>query len=316
MDTMVTTPVPEDVGSRLDVFIAKEQAAPSRSAAQRHLADGRVRVNGLVETRPSYRVREGDMVEVDIAPPERSDSVLPEQIQLVVVYEDGDLMVVNKPRAMVVHPGGGRTTGTLVNALLGREMDLSHIGGAHRPGIVHRLDKDTTGLMIVAKNDSAHTRLSADLAARRVDRRYLAIVRGNITEKSGMVDAPIGRHPIDRKRQAVIPSGRPAITRFEVAERFGDYTLVRVKLETGRTHQIRVHMSYIGRPVAGDPMYGGHGAAGELGLEGQALHSASLQFLHPMTGNTMFFEVPPPADFARALEGLRLRAREGGGGRR
>lgn len=312
---MVTTPVPEDVGARLDVFIAKEQAAPSRSAAQRHLAEGRVRVNGLVETRPSYRVREGDMVEVDIAPPERCDSVVPEQIQLAVVYEDADLMVVNKPRCMVVHPGAGRTTGTLVNALLGREMDLSHIGGALRPGIVHRLDKDTTGLMIVAKNDAAHTRLSADLAARRIDRRYLALVRGNVTEKSGLVDAPIGRHPIDRKRQAVIPSGRPAITRFDVMERFGDYTLVKVKLETGRTHQIRVHMSYIGRPVAGDPVYGGRDAAGELGLEAQALHSASLQFQHPATANTMFFEAPPPADFARALDELRRHGRQGGGGR-
>ncbi|MGB4338557.1 MAG: RluA family pseudouridine synthase [Bacillota bacterium] len=308
METIVTTPGPEDEGSRLDVFIAKEQAAPSRSAAQRHVIDGRVRVNGHVETRPSYRIRAGDMIEVDVLPPEESDAVKPENIQLAVVYEDDDLLVLNKPRGMAVHPGSGRSTGTLVNALLGRQMSLSHLGGALRPGIVHRLDKDTTGVMIVAKNDRAHSRLAADLAARRIDRRYLAIVRGNITENAGLVDAPIGRHPVDRKRQAVIPTGRAAITRFNVEERFGDYTLVRVKLETGRTHQIRVHMSYIGRPVAGDPVYGGPRAVGELGLEAQALHSVSLQFQHPITGENMFFEAPPPPDFQQALELLRQRS--------
>lgn len=307
MDTMVSSPAISDVGSRLDVFIAKEQVAPSRSAAHRLIADSRVRVNGRTETRPSYKLRGGDVVEVDLPQREDPGCIAPERVQLEVVYEDDDLMVVSKPRGMVVHPGAGRTTGTLVNALLGREMELSMIGGPLRPGIVHRLDKDTTGVMIVAKNDRAHMRLSADLAARRIDRRYLAIVRGNITEREGLVDAPIGRHPMDRKRQAVVASGRSALTRFTVEERFGDYTVIKVKLETGRTHQIRVHMSYIGRPVAGDPVYGG--IVGELGLEAQALHSMSLGFTHPVTGKPMWFEADPPEDFARALELLRSRGK-------
>jgi len=293
---------------RLDVYLAKEQVAPSRSFIQRLIEDGAVRVNGKVEIKPSYRVRASDVIEVSLPPPEDvSACVPPEDIAIAVLYEDDDLLVVDKPRGMTVHPGAGRTTGTLVNALLGRQMNLSGIGGPLRPGIVHRLDRNTTGVMIVAKTDQAHLRLAADLAAHRVGRHYLALVRGNIVENEGVVDAPIGRHAVDRKRQAVVVGGRRAVTHFRTLERFGDYTLIEATLETGRTHQIRVHMQYIGRPVAGDPVYGG--VRDELGLAAQALHSAKVEFTHPATGQHMVFVAEMPDDMRAAVGALRDRTR-------
>jgi len=290
------------------VYLAKEQVAPSRSFIQRLIEDGAVRVNGKVEIKPSYRVRASDVIEVSLPPPEDvSACVPPEDIAIAVLYEDDDLLVVDKPRGMTVHPGAGRTTGTLVNALLGRQMNLSGIGGPLRPGIVHRLDRNTTGVMIVAKTDQAHLRLAADLAAHRVGRHYLALVRGNIVENEGVVDAPIGRHAVDRKRQAVVVGGRRAVTHFRTLERFGDYTLIEATLETGRTHQIRVHMQYIGRPVAGDPVYGG--VRDELGLAAQALHSAKVEFTHPATGQHMVFVAEMPDDMRAAVGALRDRMR-------
>lgn len=290
------------------MYLAKEQVAPSRSFIQRLIEDGAVRVNGKVEIKPSYRVRASDVIEVSLPPPEDvSACVPPEDIAIAVLYEDDDLLVVDKPRGMTVHPGAGRTTGTLVNALLGRQMNLSGIGGPLRPGIVHRLDRNTTGVMIVAKTDQAHLRLAADLAAHRVGRHYLALVRGNIVENEGVVDASIGRHAVDRKRQAVVVGGRRAVTHFRTLERFGDYTLIEATLETGRTHQIRVHMQYIGRPVAGDPVYGG--VRDELGLAAQALHSAKVEFTHPATGRHMVFEADMPDDMRAAVGALRDRTR-------
>lgn len=310
MDVVISRPDDADAGLRLDVYLAKEQVAPSRSFIQKLIADGAVRVGGRVETRPSFRVRAGDAIEVSLPPPPSDQvCVLPEDIPLNTLYEDDDVLVINKPRGMAVHPGAGRSAGTLVNALLGREMSLSGIGGPLRPGIVHRLDRDTTGVMIVAKNDNAHLKLAADLAARRVGRHYLALVRGNIIENEGLVDAPISRHSLDRKRQAVVSSGRRAATRFRTLERYGDYTLIQATLETGRTHQIRVHMQYIGRPVAGDPVYGG--VRGELGLAAQALHSARVEFTHPATGERMVFEAEMPSDMRAAVEALRARTSHG-----
>ena len=308
MGMIVSSPAHADAGLRLDVYLAKEQVAPSRSFIQRLIEDGAVRVNGKVEIKPSYRVRASDVIEVSLPPPEDvSACVPPEDIAIAVLYEDDDLLVVDKPRGMTVHPGAGRTTGTLVNALLGRQMNLSGIGGPLRPGIVHRLDRNTTGVMIVAKTDQAHLRLAADLAAHRVGRHYLALVRGNIVENEGVVDASIGRHAVDRKRQAVVAGGRRAVTRFRTLERFGDYTLIEATLETGRTHQIRVHMQYIGRPVAGDPVYGG--VRDELGLAAQALHSAKVEFTHPATGRHMVFVADMPDDMRAAVGALRDRTR-------
>ena len=308
MGMIVSSPAHADAGLRLDVYLAKEQVAPSRSFIQRLIEDGAVRVNGKVEIKPSYRVRASDVIEVSLPPPEDvSACVPPEDIAIAVLYEDDDLLVVDKPRGMTVHPGAGRTTGTLVNALLGRQMNLSGIGGPLRPGIVHRLDRNTTGVMIVAKTDQAHLRLAADLAAHRVGRHYLALVRGNIVENEGVVDASIGRHAVDRKRQAVVAGGRRAVTRFRTLERFGDYTLIEATLETGRTHQIRVHMQYIGRPVAGDPVYGG--VRDELGLAAQALHSAKVEFTHPATGQHMVFVAEMPDDMRAAVGALRDRTR-------
>ena len=314
MGVIVSSPAHADAGLRLDVYLAKEQVAPSRSSIQRLIDDGSVRVNGRVETKPSYRVSADDVIEVSLPPPEVAPAcVPPEDIVIAVLYEDDDVLVVDKPRGMAVHPGAGRTTGTLVNALLGRQMSLSGIGGPLRPGIVHRLDRNTTGVMIVAKNDRAHLKLAADLAAHRVGRHYLALVRGGVAENEGVVDAPIGRHPVDRKRQAIVFGGRRAVTRFRALERFGDYTLIEATLETGRTHQIRVHMQYIGRPVAGDPVYGG--VRGELGLTAQALHSARVEFTHPATGGYMVFAADMPGDMRAAVEALRARARGGKAGK-
>mgnify|MGYP000359710580 CR=1 FL=1 len=314
-----TFTVPADAhGERVDVFLAQfTPVGPSRAYVQRLIARGLVQVNGR-PTKASYRVAEGDTVWVGLPQPEQPQDLKPEAIPLDVVYEDDHIVVVNKPRGMPVHPGVGNPTGTLVNALLARYPTLSGVAGVMRPGIVHRLDKDTTGLLVVAKTNDAHLGLTRQLKERTIQRIYWAIVRGQPGADEGLVDAPIGRHPTDRLRMAVVAGGRPAITRFRVLERFGDYSLLQVKLETGRTHQIRVHMAYIGHPIAGDPVYGagrGSRARGELGLQAQALHARQLAFRHPVTGEPMQFVAPLPADMEQALERLRAQARSRAGQR-
>ena len=225
-----------------------------------------------------------------------------EDIPLDIIYEDADVAVVNKPQGMVVHPSAGHTSGTLVNALMYHVKDLSSINGVVRPGIVHRIDKDTSGLLMVAKNDKAHNALAAELKDKKSLRKYVAIVHGNLPNDRGVIEAPIGRSDKDRKKQAVIAKGKPAVTRFTVLERFGNYTLVELQLETGRTHQIRVHMAYIGHPVAGDPLYGPRKT---LKGHGQFLHAKTLGFTHPTTGELVKFTAEEPAIFRETLEKLR-----------
>jgi len=225
-----------------------------------------------------------------------------EDIPLDIIYEDADVAVVNKPQGMVVHPSAGHTSGTLVNALMYHVKDLSSINGVVRPGIVHRIDKDTSGLLMIAKNDKAHNALAAELKDKKFLRKYVAIVHGNLPNDRGVIEAPIGRSDKDRKKQAVTAKGKPAVTRFTVLERFGNYTLVELQLETGRTHQIRVHMAYIGHPVAGDPLYGPRKT---LKGHGQFLHAKTLGFTHPTTGELVEFTAEEPAIFKETLEKLR-----------
>jgi len=288
-------------GQRLDAFIAGAVASVSRSQAQKLLAAGLVTVN-CAPAKASYKVKTDDAVELTIPDPQPLELVA-EDIPLAVVYEDKDIIVIDKPRGMVVHPAVGNYTGTLVNALLRHCGDLTGINNTLRPGIVHRLDKDTTGLLVVAKNDLAHASLTDQIKKRAVRRLYFALVYGNIRENTGLIDAPIGRSPADRKKMAVAERGRRAVTRFRVIERFGQYTLVEAQLETGRTHQIRVHFSYIGHPVVGDPVYGSRRQP--FRLEGQALHAHTLGLTHPRTGETMEFTAPLPADMAAVLAALR-----------
>ncbi|MBQ3132317.1 MAG: RluA family pseudouridine synthase, partial [Clostridia bacterium] len=240
-----------------------------------------------------------DKVTVLLRPAAEVD-IAPENIPIDIVYEDADIAVIDKPKGMVVHPAPGNPNGTLVNALMYHLSGLSGIGGELRPGIVHRIDKLTSGLIVVAKNDMAHTSLAAQLKEHSARRTYIAIVDGNIKEDSGTVDAPIGRHPVDRKRMAVVKDGREAVTHWRVLERYGAYTLIEARLETGRTHQIRVHMAHIKHPVAGDVVYGS--AKPRLGLDGQALHAARLELTHPATGERMTFKAKVPEYFASALK--------------
>jgi 23S rRNA pseudouridine1911/1915/1917 synthase len=276
--------------------------APSRSFAAKLIEDCKVRVNGRAE-KSSYRLQAGDEVVIDFPELPKKSDLKAEHGELAVVYEDDDILVVDKPKGLTVHPGAGRSTGTLVNLLLGRQGCLSSIGGVARPGIVHRLDKDTSGLMVVAKNDASHIRLSADLAARKMGRTYHAIVKGGFKEESGRIDVPLGRNTNDRKKMSAKPDGRNAVTFFKVLERFQGYTLLELKLQTGRTHQIRVHLSYIGHPVAGDLQYGG--TLKELGLSSQALHAVRLNLNHPADGRAMEFNSEPGAEFINALSILR-----------
>lgn len=290
----------EDAGTRADVFLAAKLGV-SRSNMQKLLEDGRVK-RGEKIIKANYKVRAGEMFVVDIPEPEPIEAV-PENIPLDIIYEDDDVVVLNKARGMVVHPAPGNYTGTLVNALLYHCSNLSGINSAIRPGIVHRLDKDTSGIMIVAKNDAAHISLSQQIQSKTAVRTYLAVVRGNIKTDSGTIETQIARDKTDRKKMAVVKEGgRDAITDYEVLERFGKYTLVCCKLRTGRTHQIRVHMEYLGYPLVGDPKYSPMKTP--FGIKGQALHSHTLEFTHPRTGERMKFEAPLPEDMHKIITRL------------
>ena len=291
----------EESGERIDALLAHMLPQLSRSAAQRLLEEGRVLLRGA-PVRKNYRCAAGDCFLLSL-PEAEEVPLLPQDIPLDVVYEDGDVIVVNKPRGLVVHPAPGHPDGTLVNALLFHCGDsLSGIGGEKRPGIVHRIDKDTSGLLIVAKNDFAHQALSGQLADRSLSRIYEAVVRGNLREDTGTVSKPIGRHPTDRKRMAVLPGGRPAVTHWEVLARYRGYTHIRCRLETGRTHQIRVHMASLGHPLLGDETYGA--PAPDKGLSGQCLHARELKFIHPRTAEPVRLETELPGYFLEVLSRL------------
>lgn len=294
----------DEAGARLDVFLTGKGDIPSRSFAQRLIDEGFVKVDGRVVDK--HRVlKEGELVEYIIPPPKKA-AVEPEEIPLDVRYEDGDIIVLSKPAGLVVHPAAGHPSGTLVNALLAHSRDLSGIGGVLRPGIVHRLDKDTSGLMVVAKNDFAHHALGQALKERKVKRTYIALVHGRFKEDRGVVKASIGRSPRDRQRMAVhAPVAREAVSRWRVLEELDGYTLVEVELETGRTHQIRVHMAHIHHPVAGDATYGLRKERKDLGLTRQFLHAYKLRFNHPRTGQELEFIDELPEDIERALKKLR-----------
>ncbi|KIL41767.1 pseudouridine synthase [Gordoniibacillus kamchatkensis] len=291
-----------EAGERIDKFVTDSlQTETSRTQVQLWIKDGHVTVNGAA-VKPNYKLAAGDAVHVAVPEPVDAD-VRPEPIPLHIVYEDADVIVVNKPRGLVVHPAPGHTSGTLVNALLYHCQDLSGINGVLRPGIVHRIDKDTSGLLMAAKNDQAHAGLAEQLKRHTVTRKYIALVHGNVAHDHGTIDAPIGRDAHDRKMYTVTDkNSKPAVTHFLVVERFGDYTLVELKLETGRTHQIRVHMKFIGHPLVGDPMYG---RSKGLTMDGQALHAAVLGFEHPRTKEQLLFEAPLPDDMEHLLHVLR-----------
>ena len=292
----------ESKNQRLDAFLASSLDGLTRSQATRLIESGEVAVDGRAVSK-SYKLAGGEDIAVTLPEPEPVEAV-PQDIPLDVVYEDADVIVVNKPSGMVVHPAPGHPDGTLVNALLYHcAGTLSGIGGALRPGIVHRIDRDTSGLIIAAKNDAAHQYLSAQLADHTLARTYECIVVGKLREDRGTVDAPIARHPTDRKRMAVVAGGREAVTHWEVIARYPGYTHVRCRLETGRTHQIRVHMAYIGHPILGDTVYG---AKKDVpGLTGQCLHAVGLRFLHPRTHEVMELSCPLPEEFTRMLQKIR-----------
>ena len=292
----------ESKNQRLDAFLASSLDGLTRSQATRLIESGEVAVNERAVSK-SYKLAGGEDIAVTLPEPEPVEAV-PQDIPLDVVYEDADVIVVNKPSGMVVHPAPGHPDGTLVNALLYHcAGTLSGVGGALRPGIVHRIDRDTSGLIIAAKNDAAHQYLSAQLADHTLARTYECIVVGALREDRGTVDAPIARHPADRKRMAVVAGGREAVTHWEVIARYPGYTHVRCRLETGRTHQIRVHMAYIGHPILGDTVYG---AKKEVpGLTGQCLHAVGLRFLHPRTHEVVELSCPLPEEFTRMLQKIR-----------
>ncbi|QJD83568.1 RluA family pseudouridine synthase [Cohnella herbarum] len=294
-------------GERIDKHIAETLAdkSVSRSQVQEWIKIGAVTVNGQ-SVKANAKISHGDEIQVSLPEPEPLEA-FPENIPLDVVYEDSDVIVINKPRGMVVHPAAGHPSGTVVNALLYHCKDLSGINGVMRPGIVHRIDKDTSGLLMVAKNDLAHASLAEQLKEHSVTRKYYALVYGVMQHDKGTIDAPIGRANHDRKLYVVTDkNSKHAITHFAVAERFDEYTLLELKLETGRTHQIRVHMKYIGFPLVGDPVYGGRSGR-TLGMTGQALHAGILGFKHPRSGQYLEFSVPIPNDLEEALTILRTR---------
>lgn len=303
MKTLVVDEI--NKGKRLDSYISDNMDKISRSFAQKLIENQQVTINGKNE-KASYKVCVGDKVEVDV--PEAQDTRLKAQdIPVEVVYEDKDIIVVNKPKGMVVHPANGNPDGTLVNAILAMCKDsLSGIGGEIRPGIVHRLDKDTSGLLIIAKNDEAHVKMSKQIQDRLVTKKYIALVKGVVKDDEATIDMPIARSKVDRKKMAVDKDGKQAVTHFKVIKRYKRYTLLEIKIDTGRTHQIRVHMAKIGYPVVGDMVYSN--GKNEFGVEGQMLHAKSLEFSHPITGKKMHLEAPLPEYFTKVLEELDSRS--------
>lgn len=300
IDKFVIDVEKDDLGKRIDVFLASELDF-TRSYIKKLILDGLVHVNGN-NLKPNYKLKDCDEITVNIPEAEKID-VLPENIPLNILYEDDDIIVINKPQGMVVHPAPGNYTGTLVNALLYHCKNLSGINGILRPGIVHRLDKDTSGVMVIAKNDKAHLSISNQIKDRNVLKKYVAIVEGNLKNDEGVIEAPIGRHPIDRKKMAVIDDGRYALTLYRVLERFKNHTFIEAVIKTGRTHQIRVHMAHIGHPVLGDPVYGFKKQ--KFKLDGQVLHAMVLGLVHPTKGVYMEFEAPLPDYFKNLIELLR-----------
>ncbi len=299
METLTLRPTAADAGLRVDAWLAGRLEGLTRSAVQRLLEEGRVTLDGRPLAK-NYRIAGAEILEVALPDPEPIEAQ-PQDIPLDVVYEDADVIVVNKPKGLVVHPAPGHPDGTLVNALLYHcGGTLSGIGGALRPGIVHRIDRDTSGLIIAAKNDFAHQRLAAQLQDHTLARTYECIIIGHPREDAGTVDAPIGRHPVDRKKMAVIPNGRPAVTHWEVLERLTGCSWLRCRLETGRTHQIRIHMAYLGHPILGDTVYGAKKPV--PGLQGQCLHAVGLRFLHPRTGEAVELRCPLPEEFQAQLD--------------
>ena len=294
---------PESDGERLDVFAAALSGV-TRSRAGALMKDGRVSVDGSTQAKAGFRLKAGMAVRVEV-PAAQPAAAQAEDIAVDIVWQDADVAVVYKPSGMVVHPAAGNETGTLVNALLGCLDNLSGIGGEVRPGIVHRIDKDTSGLLLVAKNDMAHLSLSEQIKAHTVQRAYRAIVIGGFREDEGTVEGPIGRHPTDRKKMAIVPNGREATTHWTVLERLKGATLIEARLTTGRTHQIRVHMASIGHPVLGDPVYGPKKSPWPV-TGGQLLHAYRIGFEHPRTGERMLFEAEPEPRFTRWLEKLRI----------
>lgn len=291
----------EDKGKRLDRYVTEQNAEITRTAVQRLIDEKNILVNGK-EQKVSYKVNENDVVEVEIPEPKKIE-IKAEDIPIEVIYEDSDIVVVNKPKGMVVHPGNGNLDGTLVNAIMAKCGDsLSGIGGEIRPGIVHRIDKDTSGLLIVAKNDKAHVNLSEQIKAHKVKKTYIALVRGVVRENEATIDMPIGRSKTDRKKMAVCKDGKNAVTHIKVLKRWEHYTLLQVNIETGRTHQIRVHLSYIGYPIIGDYTYSN--GKNEFGVVGQCLHAQKLEFKHPTTNKIMELEAPLPEYFQEIIQKL------------
>ncbi|SEL95869.1 ribosomal large subunit pseudouridine synthase D [Syntrophus gentianae] len=302
-------------GLRLDVFLTRQRTDLSRARLQRLIDEGRVAIGGITAIRASQKLRAGDVVALE-EPQAVPLGLVPQEIPLSILYEDHDLLVLDKPAGLVVHPAAGHAEGTLVNALLYHCRDLSGIGGVLRPGIVHRLDKDTSGLLVVAKTDLAHSGLAAQFKRHQVGKTYFALVYGDPREDQGLIDLPVGRHPVERKKMSTKSRrGKEAITSWKIAERFGVAALLSVDIKTGRTHQIRVHLAAMGHPVVGDPVYGGSrrlSAIGDpviktllKGMDRQALHAARLSFVHPGTGRTMEFYAPPPPDIAELCTFLR-----------
>src|SRR5690554_1106843 len=293
----------DDQGERIDHYLSRQGIFPSRAYLQKLIKAHQVRVNNT-PVKASYKLADADEIQIEYEEP-KPLKIKAEPLPLDILYEDEDLIVLNKPRGMVVHPAPGNYQGTMVNALLAHCDDLSGIGGVIRPGIVHRLDKDTSGVLVVAKNDRAHLSLAKQLKDHSMTRKYRALVHGRLKETTGRIEASIGRHPLQRKKMAVVAKGRRAVTHYRVLEELGPYTLLELRLETGRTHQIRVHMRHIGHPVAGDQVYGR--GKEPFPLKGQALHAAVLGFYHPRTGDYLEFFSDPPTLIQQAIDYCRRR---------